>query len=120
VFCPSCNSSDLRKASLIHAAGVYESQGQVRGLFFGDLFFGRYKGTNQSRLSKLVGPPAKFPSAALNNTLGGLNSIYQTGGPRSLQRPIGGNSRWLCLALGIRFPHSLLTPGPLLRGKYGY
>jgi hypothetical protein len=48
---------------MIHAAGMYGSRGQVRGLLLGDSFFGRYRGTNQSRLSKLVDPPAKFPYA---------------------------------------------------------
>ena len=42
---------------------MYESRGKLRGLLLGDLFFGRYKGTNQSRFSKMVRPPAKFPSA---------------------------------------------------------
>jgi hypothetical protein len=52
--------------SLIHAAGVYESRGRVRGWFAGaidGMLFGSYKGTNQSRLSMMVRPPTKFPYA---------------------------------------------------------
>src|ERR1700733_1113827 len=66
VECPNCHSSDLRRVSLIHAAGVYESRGRVRGWFAGvadGILLGSYKGTNQSRLSKMVRPPAKFPYA---------------------------------------------------------
>jgi hypothetical protein len=66
VECPNCHSSDVRRVSLIHAAGVYESRGRVRGWLAGvadGLLFGSYKGTNQSRLSKLVRPPTKFPYA---------------------------------------------------------
>jgi predicted RNA-binding Zn-ribbon protein involved in translation (DUF1610 family) len=63
-ICPNCNSSDLQRASLIHAAGMYESRGRVRGLLLasGDaLLLGRYGGTSQSRLSKMVGPPIRIP-----------------------------------------------------------
>jgi hypothetical protein len=52
--------------SLIHAAGVYESRGRIRGLFLGNsdgLHFGRYTGRSQSRLSTVVGPPKKRPYA---------------------------------------------------------
>src|SRR5580700_441340 len=64
--CPSCNSSNLKKLSLIHAAGLYESRGRIRGFFLGDsdgLLFGKYRGRNQSHLSQMVRPPAKFPYA---------------------------------------------------------
>jgi hypothetical protein len=64
VICPSCNSSDLKRVSLIHAAGLYESRGRIRGLFLGGAdgwLFGRYRGTNKSQLSKMAGPPAKMP-----------------------------------------------------------
>jgi hypothetical protein len=67
LICPNCNSSDLQRVSLIHAAGTYESSGRFRGFFFGDgdgLLFGRYQGTSQSRLSKMVGPPRRLPYAA--------------------------------------------------------
>jgi hypothetical protein len=67
MVCPSCNSSDLKKLSLIHAAGLYESRGRIRGFLLGNsdgLLFGSYTGKNQSRLSKMVHPPAKFPYAA--------------------------------------------------------
>ena len=65
--CPNCHSGDVRRVSLIHAAGVYESSGRVRGWFAGvadGILFGTYTGKNQSRLSKMVRPPAKFPCAA--------------------------------------------------------
>src|SRR5882724_9144888 len=67
MVCANCNSTDLKKLPLIHAAGVYESSGRFRGFFFGDsdgLLFGRYKGTSQSRLSKMVDPPRRLPFAA--------------------------------------------------------
>jgi hypothetical protein len=64
--CPNCNSTDVKKLSLIYAAGVYESRGSLRGLFLGNsdgLLFGRFRGTSQSRLSKMTGPPKKMPYA---------------------------------------------------------
>jgi hypothetical protein len=67
MICPSCNSSDMKRVSLIHAAGLYQSQGRIRGFLLGNsdgLLFGRYRGTNQSRLSQMVRPPAKFPYVA--------------------------------------------------------
>ena len=66
MICPSCNSSDTKRVSLIHAAGLYESRGRIRGFLLGkgdSLFFGRYRGANQNILSKMVRPPAKFPYA---------------------------------------------------------
>ena len=66
MICPSCNSSDLKKLSLIHAAGLYESRGRITGFLLGKtdgLLFGSYRGKNQSRLSNMVRPPAKFPYA---------------------------------------------------------
>jgi hypothetical protein len=65
--CPHCNSTDLKKASLIYATGVYESRGRIGGLLFGngDVFFvGKYRGANQSLLSKMVAPPRKAPYVA--------------------------------------------------------
>src|SRR2546427_612238 len=67
MVCANCNSTDLKKLPLIHAAGTYGSSGRFCGFFFGNsdgLLFGRYKGTSQSRLSKMVGPPRALPSAA--------------------------------------------------------
>jgi hypothetical protein len=66
MICPKCQSSDLKKVSLVHAAGLYQSRGRIRGFLLGDcdgLLLGRYRGTNQSRLSQIVRPPAKFPYA---------------------------------------------------------
>jgi hypothetical protein len=65
--CPNCNSTNLKKLSLTHAAGVYESRGRLGGLFIGGsdgLFFARYTGKSQSRLSKMVAPPGKMPYVA--------------------------------------------------------
>ena len=65
--CPRCNSTDLKKASLIYAAGVYESRGRIGGLLFGDgdaFFVGKYRGANQSLMSKMAGPPRKAPYVA--------------------------------------------------------
>jgi len=67
MVCPNCNSSDVTRASLIHAAGVYESRGRILGFLAGTgdgLLFGRYRGTSQSRLSKDVSQPRKLPYAA--------------------------------------------------------
>ena len=65
--CPHCYSTDLKKASLIYAGGVYQSRGRMGGLLLGsgDAFFvGKYKGANQSLLSKMVGPLRKAPYVA--------------------------------------------------------
>jgi hypothetical protein len=35
MVCLYCNSTDLKRVSLIHAAGAYESRGRFRGLLFG-------------------------------------------------------------------------------------
>lgn len=62
MVCPNCNSSALKRVSLIHAAGLYQSQGRFRGFLLGSsegLHFGRYRGTSQSQLSIMVGPPKK-------------------------------------------------------------
>lgn len=53
--------------SLIYAAGVYESRGNLRGIFLSNsdgLLFGRYGGKNQSRLSMMVSPPRRLPYIA--------------------------------------------------------
>jgi hypothetical protein len=57
----------MKKLPLIHAASVHESHGSLRALFLGDgpgLLFAGYKGTSQSRLSKMVGPPRRLPVAS--------------------------------------------------------
>jgi hypothetical protein len=65
--CPNCNSTDLKKVSLIHATGTYESRGGIWGILAGShdgLLFGKYRGTSQSHLSKTERPPGKLPYAA--------------------------------------------------------
>jgi hypothetical protein len=67
MVCPSCNSTDLKRVSLIYAAGVHESRGSLRGLVFGDgdgLPFGRWRGRSQSLLSRRMAPPRKAPYLA--------------------------------------------------------
>ncbi len=67
MVCPNCSSTDLRKVSLVHAAGIYESRGRFFGLLFGGmdgLLFGRYRGTSQSHLSASFSPPRKLPYLA--------------------------------------------------------
>jgi hypothetical protein len=58
---------DLKKVSLVYAAGVHESRGRLHGLLFGSgagLLFGGCRGTSQSRLFKAQSPPKKLPYAA--------------------------------------------------------
>jgi hypothetical protein len=65
--CPTCGATDLKKLSLIHAEGTYESRGSVFGFLLGSadgLLFARHRGTNQSLLSKSVSPPRKAPYLA--------------------------------------------------------
>jgi hypothetical protein len=67
MICPNCNSSDMKRVSLIHADGLYESCGRIRGFFLGHsdgLLFGKYRGKNQSRLSAMLSPPRKLPYAS--------------------------------------------------------
>ncbi len=64
MICPSCQSSDVKKVSLVHATGLYESRARIAGWFLGGadgLLIGRYRGASQSRLSKMVGPPMRLP-----------------------------------------------------------
>lgn len=64
MVCPNCSSTDLRKVSLVHAAGIYEARGHFLGLLFGSmdgLLFGRYRGTSQSHLSRSLNPPRRLP-----------------------------------------------------------
>ena len=66
MICPNCQSSDLRNVSLAHAAGLYKSRGRIRGFLLGNtdgLLSGKYRGSSQSRLSAMVGPPRKLPYA---------------------------------------------------------
>jgi hypothetical protein len=67
MVCPNCHSSDVKRVSLIHAAGVYESRGRILGFLAGSgdaLLFAKYRGKNQSLLSKLLAPPRKAPYVA--------------------------------------------------------
>jgi hypothetical protein len=67
MVCPNCNSTDVKKLSLIYAAGVYESCGRIAGLILGSgggHLLGKYKGASQSRLSKMASPPGKAPYIA--------------------------------------------------------
>jgi hypothetical protein len=67
MVCSNCTSTDLRKVSLTHAAGVYESRGLFLGFLLGGMdgsFFGWYRGTSQSRLSRMLNPPRKLPYVA--------------------------------------------------------
>ena len=64
MVCPNCSSIDLRKVSLVYAAGIHESRGWFLGLLLGGAdgaLLGRYRGTSQSRLSRLLNPPRKLP-----------------------------------------------------------
>ena len=67
MVCPNCSSTNLRKVSLVHAAGIHESRGRFLGLLLGNMdgvLFGQYRGTSQSRLSRLLNPPRKLPYLA--------------------------------------------------------
>lgn len=66
MVCPNCSSTDLRKVSLVHSAGVYESRGHFLGFLLGGngAVFGRYRGTSQSHLSRMLNPPRKLPYVA--------------------------------------------------------
>lgn len=67
LICPNCNSCDLKKVSLIHAAGIVESRSRFCGMFLGSgdgFLFGAHRGKCQSRLSAMIGPPKKLPHAA--------------------------------------------------------
>jgi len=67
MVCPNCSSTDLRKVSLVHAAGIHESRGWFLGLLLGGAegaLLGRYRRTSQSRLSRLLNPPRKLPYLA--------------------------------------------------------
>jgi hypothetical protein len=64
LICPNCQSSDLKKLSLVHAHGLHESRGNITGLLLGSvdtLIFGKSRQTNQSRLSAMAAPPRTLP-----------------------------------------------------------
>jgi len=66
--CPKCNSTDLKKVSLVHEEGFFRSEGRtrLRAVVAGgggpDLVVGRAttRGTGQSALSKKLTPPVKW------------------------------------------------------------
>ena len=67
MVCPNCSSTDFRKVSLVYAAGIHESRGWFLGLLLGGVdgaLLGRYRGTSQSRLSRLLNPPRRLPYVA--------------------------------------------------------
>jgi len=65
--CPKCNSNSLKKVSLAYQEGTYhiDTRSRMRGLLFAgggpDILVGRTttRGTQQSALSKRLGPPTK-------------------------------------------------------------
>jgi len=51
----------------VYAAGIHESRGWFLGLLLGGAdgaLLGRYRGTSQSRLSRLLNPPRRLPYVA--------------------------------------------------------
>src|SRR6266852_4366348 len=66
--CPKCNSTDLKKVSLVHEEGLFRSEDRtrLRAVVAGgggpDLVVGRTttRGTEQSALSKNLTPPVKW------------------------------------------------------------
>ena len=65
--CFKCNSTGLKKVSLIYAEGTREIRGWLSGLILGlgpmvsGQLFGRFGGTGQNRLSASLSPPRKMP-----------------------------------------------------------
>jgi hypothetical protein len=66
--CPKCNSTDLKKVSLAHEEGLYQTEGRtrLRAVAVGgggpDLVVGRAttRGSQQSSFSKQLSPPVKW------------------------------------------------------------
>src|SRR5215469_11622745 len=66
--CPKCNSDESNKLSLVYLNGISDirTRSRGRGFDFGETagafsFGSRGRGTFQTRLSKLAGPPPKLP-----------------------------------------------------------
>jgi hypothetical protein len=93
MVCPSGNSANLKKLSLIHAAGTYESRGRVGGPVLGSrdgLLFGKYLGTHLSQLSKMAGPPKTAPCGTpIALWLIGLFMLMSTAGSGRIASIIG-------------------------------
>ena len=68
LYCPHCNSSDLKRASLAHQEGLFRVNTRTRiiGFLVGgdgpDFLAGnaRTRGFHQTELSKLLNPPVKW------------------------------------------------------------
>jgi hypothetical protein len=66
--CPKCNSTDLKKVSLVYQEGLYRTDSRARlsavliGVNGPDLVVGQAttRGTEQSALSKKLSPPVKW------------------------------------------------------------
>src|SRR5437899_7948594 len=66
--CPKCNSTDLKKVSLVYDEGIYKTEARTRltaavvGGSGPDLIVGRSttRAYNQSALSKQLSPPVKW------------------------------------------------------------
>lgn len=82
IECPQCGSTELKKLSIIHAAGLSDLNARSRGwgLLVGsggaDLGFGsfRTRGEVQTRLSQKLSPPRKW--SYLKILFGGLMGIF--------------------------------------------
>ena len=66
--CPKCNSDECTRLSLVYLNGISDirTRSRGRGFDFGETagafsFRSRGRGTFQTRLSKLAGPPQKLP-----------------------------------------------------------
>jgi hypothetical protein len=108
MICPNCQSSDLSNASLVYAAGLHESSGRAVGWILGSAdgwWIGRYRGTSQSRLSKMVGPPIRLPYVSpVILWLVGFFVVMSLAGRGKLSWMMG----FLCVAYILLLPAYLL------------
>jgi len=76
--CPHCQSTDLRKVSLVYREGLFDmnARTRLRGFLLGtdgpDVVLGRARtaGVQQTQLSKDLRPPAKWSSLKLTGWFG--------------------------------------------------